>query len=190
MASKRAAPVFSQITGLIRSGQMNCGDRPLWYDLYAVVPASKEPIRHFQMQKADEYVRSVMYKNVMIKARSYSEFRNSGGENPTKPTLCEQFIQQVEDERKANPKMTEEELFERAINVLNERGILKKCFGVSFCRFTDDRNKEMLERIKKMIEEIKEMLEQYRNVEKCSKKSDFGITVLEIRQCFLYFLLK
>uniref|UniRef100_A0AC34GK94 Ribosomal protein S23 mitochondrial conserved domain-containing protein n=1 Tax=Panagrolaimus sp. ES5 TaxID=591445 RepID=A0AC34GK94_9BILA len=98
-----------------------------------------------------------MYKEDMIRARFYSEFRNSGVtavENSTKSTLCEQFIQQIEDERKANPKMTEDQLFERAINVLNERGILKKPFGVSFCRFTDDRIVQMLEQSKEENQKV------------------------------------
>uniref|UniRef100_A0AC34FKL3 Ribosomal protein S23 mitochondrial conserved domain-containing protein n=1 Tax=Panagrolaimus sp. ES5 TaxID=591445 RepID=A0AC34FKL3_9BILA len=126
---ERAAPIFSRITGLIRSGQMKWEDRPLWYDVYAAVPPFEEPVWDLKMPKADEPVRSIMYKEDMIRAKFYSEFRNSGVtavENSTKPTLCEQFIQQIEDERKSNPKMTDDQLFECATNVLIEHGLLKK----------------------------------------------------------------
>jgi small subunit ribosomal protein S23 len=126
---ERAAPIFNRITGLIRSNQMKWEHRPLWYDIYAAVPPFEEPVWDLKMDKADEPVRSIMYKEDTIRARFYSEFNNTGitaVENASKPTLCEQFINQVEDERKANPEMDEDQLFERATNVLVEHGLLTK----------------------------------------------------------------
>uniref|UniRef100_A0AC35GBZ9 Ribosomal protein S23 mitochondrial conserved domain-containing protein n=1 Tax=Panagrolaimus sp. PS1159 TaxID=55785 RepID=A0AC35GBZ9_9BILA len=125
---ERAAPIFSRITGLIRSGQMKWENRPLWYDVYAAVPPFEEPVWDIKMPKADEPVRSIMYKEDLARARFYSEFRNSGVtavENSSKPTLCEQFILQIEVERKSNPEMNEDELFERFLLFF---GILKQYY--------------------------------------------------------------
>uniref|UniRef100_A0A914Y0Q2 Small ribosomal subunit protein mS23 n=1 Tax=Panagrolaimus superbus TaxID=310955 RepID=A0A914Y0Q2_9BILA len=126
---ERSAPIFSRITGLIRSGQMKWENRPLWYDVYAAAPPFVDPIWDIKMPKADEPIRSIMYKEDVIRAKFYSEFRNSGVtavENSSKPSLCEQFIDQFESERKANPEMNEDELYMRASNVLIEHGLLKK----------------------------------------------------------------
>uniref|UniRef100_A0A914QVC9 Small ribosomal subunit protein mS23 n=1 Tax=Panagrolaimus davidi TaxID=227884 RepID=A0A914QVC9_9BILA len=73
---ERAAPIFSRITGLIRSGQMKWENRPLWYDVYAAVPPFEEPIWDLKMPKADEPVRSIMYKEDLTRAESYSKPNN------------------------------------------------------------------------------------------------------------------
>lgn len=62
-------------------------------------------------------------------SKFYSEFRNAGItviENAAKPTVAEQFLGQYEEERKLNPDLSEDELFEKAVKVLEEHGIIKR----------------------------------------------------------------
>jgi len=125
---ERAAPIFNRVSGLIRSGQLKWEDRPLWYDIYAAFPPFEEPVWDLKMPKRDEPVRKIYYKEDVIRAKFYNKFRSAGItqiENPARPTVCQQFIQQYEQELKENPDLSEEELFNKAVAVLEENGVMR-----------------------------------------------------------------
>uniref|UniRef100_A0A7E4UW86 Small ribosomal subunit protein mS23 n=1 Tax=Panagrellus redivivus TaxID=6233 RepID=A0A7E4UW86_PANRE len=125
---ERSAPIFSRITGLIRSGQLKWEDRPLWYDVYAAVPPYEEPVWDLKMPKSDQPVRSILYKEDAIRARFYNEFRAGGVtslESP-KPSVSEQFVKQYEDEQRDHKELTDDEIFRRTVKILQENGILRR----------------------------------------------------------------
>ena len=61
-------------------------------------------------------------------SKFYNKFRSAGItqiENPARPTVCQQFIQQYEQELKENPNLSEEEIFNKAVAVLEENGVMR-----------------------------------------------------------------
>uniref|UniRef100_A0A0N4Z711 Small ribosomal subunit protein mS23 n=1 Tax=Parastrongyloides trichosuri TaxID=131310 RepID=A0A0N4Z711_PARTI len=71
--AERSGSIFYRITGLLRSGQMQWKDRPLWYDVYAACPPYNEPIWDMKMPKHGEPIRPIYYEEDIQRAKEFKE---------------------------------------------------------------------------------------------------------------------
>ena len=79
--AERSGNIFFRVTGLIRSGQLQWNDRPLWYfilslillcffryDVYAAAPPLTPPDWNVKLPKYDDPVRKLFYKEDEVRA--------------------------------------------------------------------------------------------------------------------------
>uniref|UniRef100_A0A915PBG5 Small ribosomal subunit protein mS23 n=1 Tax=Setaria digitata TaxID=48799 RepID=A0A915PBG5_9BILA len=124
-----AGSIFYRVTGLLRSGQMKWKKRPLWYDVYAVNPPNFEPSANVSFPGQKEPIRKLYYKEDIIMARFYKEFRSLGAisiSNEESESLCKKFIDLYETNEKMWPKLSDEELYLKTLVMLNEKCGLQK----------------------------------------------------------------
>uniref|UniRef100_A0AC35U133 MRP-S23 domain-containing protein n=1 Tax=Rhabditophanes sp. KR3021 TaxID=114890 RepID=A0AC35U133_9BILA len=73
--TERSGSIFYRITGLLKTGQMQWRDRPIWYDVYAACPPHQEPLWDIKMPRHGEPIRSIMYPEDVQRAAQFKESR-------------------------------------------------------------------------------------------------------------------
>ncbi|PAA91219.1 hypothetical protein BOX15_Mlig022676g2, partial [Macrostomum lignano] len=73
---ERFTPLFSRISGLIRSGAVAPNGAPLWYDVYARFPPAEEP--RFERPVPPQAVRQILYAEDVDRQRQFADGSTSG----------------------------------------------------------------------------------------------------------------
>uniref|UniRef100_A0A1I7VKB2 Small ribosomal subunit protein mS23 n=1 Tax=Loa loa TaxID=7209 RepID=A0A1I7VKB2_LOALO len=124
-----AGSIFYRVTGLLRSRQLKWKERPLWYDVYVANPP------HFESSANVSYpIRKLYYRKDIAMARFYKQFRSLGAisiSNEESESLCKKFTDLYKTIEKTWPELSEDEHYQKALVVLNEKLSLKKRIGVS-----------------------------------------------------------
>ncbi|VDK67881.1 unnamed protein product [Litomosoides sigmodontis] len=110
--------IFYRVTGLLRSGQLKWKERPLWYDVYAANP----PYIKFSVESF--LIRKLYYKEDIAMARFYKQFRSLGAiniGNEESQSLCKKFTDLYKTLEKTCPKLGEDEHYQKALVMLNEK---------------------------------------------------------------------
>ncbi|KAL4002891.1 Mitochondrial ribosomal protein S23 family protein [Acanthocheilonema viteae] len=119
-----AGSIFHRVTGLLRSGQLEWKERPLWYDVYVANPPHIEP-----SVKTSFPIRKLYYKEDVAMARFYKQFRSLGAiniSNEESQSLCKKFTDLYKAIEKTWPDLSEDEHYQKALVMLNEKLNLKK----------------------------------------------------------------
>ncbi|CAI2348390.1 unnamed protein product [Caenorhabditis sp. 36 PRJEB53466] len=126
--AERSGNIFSRVTGLIRAGQLNWADRPLWYDVYISSPPLSAPDWNVKLAKFDEPIRPIFYEEDVLRAKFYKAYRHTAGIQVDSPktSISQQFLNEYKLVEAENAGATPEKLFALTQQRLSENGIILK----------------------------------------------------------------
>ncbi|CAL2036819.1 unnamed protein product [Caenorhabditis brenneri] len=126
--AERSGNIFSRVTGLIRAGQLNWEDRPLWYDVYISSPPLTPPDWNVKLPKFEEPIRPIFYEEDVLRAKFYKTYRNTAGiqVDSARTSVSQQFINEYKLVKSENSSASPDQLFEMTQKRLNENGIVLK----------------------------------------------------------------
>ncbi|GMT19292.1 hypothetical protein PFISCL1PPCAC_10589, partial [Pristionchus fissidentatus] len=123
--SERAGNIFFRITALIRSGQMQWVDRPVWYDVYVAHPPLTAPDWNVKLPKHDEPVKKIFYEEDVVRAEFYKKHRSIGHIRMDREgdSISQKFINEYQALSKEEPGLSMDEMFTRTEKRLEDLGV-------------------------------------------------------------------
>ena len=120
--------VYSRMSFLVKHGAIRPEYKPMWLDIYEAFPPLHEPRWDRKAKKDGEPIPKILYKEDLARAKFYKRFGERHDvyrmNDNSEESVSQRFVKMFIEEERQNPSMSEEDLFEQALDKLELEGLM------------------------------------------------------------------